>query len=127
MDTPINDLDTLNQVPTIDTRTEIPFKIIQLIVRRIAERYKPEKVILFGSYARGNPRPESDVDLLVVMETPLKETHQVLEIRKDLNPLFGLDLIVYTPQNLAQRLDWGDSFLQEIINHGKVLYESSDA
>jgi uncharacterized protein len=127
MDTDVNDMDTMIRVQTVDIRTEIPFEVICLITDRITERYKPEKIILFGSYARGNPRPESDIDLLVVMDTPIKEILQAMEIRQHLNPLFGLDLIVYTPQNLSQRLAWGDSFLQDIIDHGKVLYESPDA
>ena len=55
------------------------------------------------------------------------ETEQALEIRRRLNLLFGLDLPVYTPEKLAQRLAWGDSFLQEIIRRGLVLYESTDS
>jgi uncharacterized protein len=59
------------------------------------------------------------------MDTPRRETQQMLEIRQFLNPLFGMDLIVYTPQNLAQRLAWGDSFLLEVIERGRVLYPSA--
>ena len=61
-------------VPTIDKRKRIPQKAIDQVVKQIVEKFKPQKIILFGSYARGNPRPESDVDLLVVMKNSSKKT-----------------------------------------------------
>ncbi|MBV6450246.1 MAG: hypothetical protein MHPDNHAH_00967 [Anaerolineales bacterium] len=111
-------------VPTIDVRKRIPQTVIRNLARRIAEEFKPEKIILFGSYARGNPRPESDVDLLVVMDTNKRESQQSLEIRRSLGVLFGMDLIVRTPKKLSQRLKMGDSFLKDVLKEGKVLYES---
>jgi predicted nucleotidyltransferase len=120
-------MDTALSVPTIDTRERIPMQVISALAQRIAEKFCPLQIILFGSYAYGHPRPESDVDILVVMETSLKESEQALQIRQALNVLFGLDLIVYTPENLAQRIAWGDSFLREVTQQGVILYESSDA
>jgi len=120
-------MDSTLTVPTIDVRQRIPEGVIRSLARLIAERFHPQKIILFGSYAYGTPRPESDVDLLVIMEAPSGETHQALEIRRYLHVLFGLDLLVYTPQRLNQRIQWGDSFLIEIIEKGLVLYESADA
>jgi predicted nucleotidyltransferase len=119
-------MDTALSVPTIDIRQRIPIHVIHMLAQRIAEMFHPRQIILFGSYAYGNPRPESDVDLLVVMETSLKESEQALQIRQALNVLFGLDLIVYTPENMAQRIAWGDSFLREITQHGIILYESAN-
>lgn len=112
-------------VPPIDKRKRIPQKAIDQVVEQIVEKFKPQKIILFGSYARGNPRPESDVDLLVVMETSLKESKQSLEIRRHLDVLFGLDLIVHTPKRLKERVDMGDWFLRDVLKEGKVLYEAS--
>jgi predicted nucleotidyltransferase len=80
----------------------------------------------FGSYAYGKPKPESDVDLLVIMDTQLSEIEQAATICRRIPYRFGLDLIVYTPRRLAQRLEWGDSFLKEITQRGVVLYESPD-
>jgi predicted nucleotidyltransferase len=111
-------------VPTVDVRKRIPNTVIRAVARQIAEQYKPQKIILFGSYARGNPRPESDVDLLVIMDTPLKEWQQSLQIRRSLGVMFGMDLIVRTPKKLAQRVKMGDSFIQDVLKEGKVLYES---
>jgi uncharacterized protein len=109
----------------ITTRDKIPFAAIENVGEQIARRFHPIRIILFGSYAYGEPRPESDVDLLVVMETPLSEVQQGIEILRATSYRFGLDLLVYTPQRLAQRLEWGDPFVEEIVARGKVLYESS--
>ncbi len=112
------------KVPTIDKRKRIPQKAIGQVVEQIVEKFKPQKIILFGSYARGNPRPESDVDLLVVMETPLKQSQIELEIHRYLNVMFGLDLIVYTPKRLKERVEMGDWFIRDILRDGKVLYDT---
>jgi uncharacterized protein len=114
-------------VPTIDVRERIQADVIRSLARQIADRFQPQKIILFGSYAYGQPRRESDIDLLVIMETALRESQQALQIRQYLKPLFGLDIIVYPPAKIEQRLAWGDSFLSEIIERGIVLYESPDA
>ena len=58
------------KVPTIDKRKRIPQKAIDQVVKQIVEKFKPQKIILFGSYARGDYRPESDVDMLVVVGFP---------------------------------------------------------
>ena len=113
-------------VATVDKRRRIPQAAINEIVRQIVAKFRPHKIIFFGSYAYGTPRPESDVDLLVVMETPLREAQQAIQICQQIDYLFGLDLLVYTPRNLAQRLAWGDSFLREVMERGKVLYESTN-
>lgn len=113
-------------VPTVDIRTRIPEDVIHELARRIANKFNPVRIILFGSYAYGNPRPESDVDILVVMNTMLRESQQALQIRQHLNPLFGVHILVYTPERLEQRLSWGDPFLREILERGVVLYESAN-
>lgn len=117
---------TLLHAPPVTERKRIPQKTIDAVVRVIAEKFQPQKIILFGSYAFGRPRPESDVDLLIVMNKDENE-RKSLEIRRALNANFGLDLVVYSPERLNQRIKMGDSFLQEIVEQGKVVYESSDA
>ena len=118
---------TVIEVPTIDKRERIPQEAIDEVVRQIAENFHPQKIILFGSYARGKPRPESDLDLLVVMDTPLKESQQSLKIRQHLGVMFGIDLLVYTPKRLQERLDMNDWFIREVIEEGKVVYETSNS
>ena len=111
------------KVPTIDKRKRIPQKAIDHVVQQIVEKFKPQKIILFGSYARGNPRPESDVDMLVVMDTPIKDVQQAIQICQQIEYRFGLDLIVHTSKYLAERLKMGDWFLHDVIKEGKVIYE----
>jgi len=116
----------LVKVPTLDMRQRIPQQAIDSAVRQIIEQFDPQRIILFGSYAYGQPRPESDVDLLVVMDTSLKESEQAVRICQAIEYHFGLDLIVRTPAKLSQRLALGDPFLQEAVRKGKVLYERTD-
>ena len=110
-------------VPNINQRSRIPTQAIDNVVHQIARKFELQKIILFGSYARHQPRPESDVDLLVVMDTSLTETEQAVHILQNIEYHFGLDLLVRTPDNLARRLELGDPFLQEIIAEGRVIYE----
>jgi len=114
------------RVPAINVRHRIPQRAIEETVHQIVQRFQPQRIILFGSYAWGEPRPESDVDLLVVMDTPLKETEQAVRICQAIEYHFGLDLIVRTPATLARRLALGDPFLREVVSKGKVLYERTD-
>ncbi|MGQ9628387.1 MAG: nucleotidyltransferase domain-containing protein [Anaerolineae bacterium] len=113
-------------VLTIDKRSRIPQQAIEDVVSQIVRHFNPRQIILFGSYAYGQPRPESDVDLLVVMDTPLKETEQAVRICQEIEYHFGLDLIVRTPEALTRRLALGDPFLREVVARGKVLYERAD-
>lgn len=103
----------------------IPLRQIRAFTRRIAERFHPEKVILFGSYAYGKPTYDSDVDLLVIMNTRLREVDQAVQIRSAFDAPFPLDLMVRRPQTIRHRIALGDYFLEEITSQGKVLYESS--
>ena len=115
-----------SQLPNINQRCRIPTQAIDDVVHQIAGKFKPQKIILFGSYARHQPRQESDVDLLVIMETSLTEIEQAVQILQNITYHFGLDLLVRTPDNLTRRLALGDSFLQEIIAEGVTLYERVD-
>jgi predicted nucleotidyltransferase len=87
------------------------------------ERFKPEKIILFGSFASGTPHEWSDVDLLVVMPAR-EELTQAARIQLAFEPYFPL---VRTPARFRRRLEEGDPFMQEIVDKGVVLYEKRDA
>ena len=103
----------------------IPLAAIRRFARQVAERFQPEKIILFGSYAYGKPHQDSDVDILVVMPA-YDEINQAVRIRQQTDHLFPLDLIVRTPENLSWRMEEGDWFLRESVGKGKVLYEKTD-
>lgn len=110
-----------------ELKTPVTLADIQQVVQQIVERFHPQKVFLFGSYARGKPTPDSDVDLLVAMETPLRSVDQAVEIRKAVDFTFPADLLVRTPQQIAERLALGDVFLREVLTKGLVLYEATNA
>ncbi len=97
---------------------------IAAAARHIAEKFDPEKIILFGSYAYGNPTPDSDVDLLVIMQARLPWPKQEAEIYKSFRPYpFAMDILVETPIQLQQRVKQGDSFIKQITEQGQILYE----
>jgi predicted nucleotidyltransferase len=112
-------------VPDYNHRTRIPAWAIRDLVDRIAARFKPQKIILFGSYARGDFTRDSDVDLLIVMETRGRHRPS-LAIRRQVPIEFGVDLIVLSEAQLRRRLKAGDFFLQEAIEQGKTMYEAGD-
>jgi predicted nucleotidyltransferase len=103
----------------------IPMSAIKRFARRIAERFHPEKIILFGSYAYGKPHNESDVDLLVIMPAS-NEINKSIQIMSAFERPFALDLIVKTPERVERALKEENWFLREVIDKGKVLYEASN-
>jgi predicted nucleotidyltransferase len=108
-------------------KTSVTLHDIQQVVAQVVERFHPQQVFLFGSYAYGTPTSDSDVDLLVVMETPLRNVDQAVEIRKAVDFPFPLDLLVRTPEQIAARIALGDVFLGEVLSKGMTLYEAHDA
>jgi len=100
----------------------VPMRVIRQFARQVAERFKPEKIILFGSHAYGTPHEDSDVDILIVMATR-NQLDQAFKIHSTLLPPFPLDIIVRTPADMKWRLDEGESFHTEVVTKGKVLYE----
>lgn len=102
---------------------KISLEEIYEVVQQIVDKFHPQSIILFGSYAYGQPEPWSDVDLLVIMDTPLKEIDQAVEICRSICCDFPIDLIVYKPENIKKRIDMGDFMLTEIVKKGKILYE----
>ncbi|TSC92072.1 MAG: hypothetical protein CEN92_160 [Candidatus Berkelbacteria bacterium Licking1014_96] len=97
-------------------------KKLDQVVKLIVKKFKPEKIILFGSYAWGKPNEDSDVDLFIVKKTDnARET--AMEIDGSIRPRpFPIDLIVYKPENVEKRIKMGDFFIQDIISKGKTLY-----
>lgn len=99
--------------------------MIDEILERIITRYAPQKVVLFGSYAYGQPDEESDVDLLIVKETnkrPIERWMDLKRLLRDRNRPVSVSPLVYTPQELEDRLALKDFFVQEVLEKGKVLY-----
>ena len=98
-------------------------KEIRNITAQIIEKYKPEKIILFGSAARGEPTPDSDVDFLIIKkETPLYGADRIRELSKVIDRNIPVDFLIYRPEEFNKRIKMGDPFLKTIVKEGKVLY-----
>lgn len=98
---------------------------IQEVVSTIAQRFQPDKIILFGSYAYGTPDEDSDADLLVVLKQPEHNAKKALEIRRSLRPGFAYDLLVYDPVYLQQRYGMVDWFVRDIVDKGRHCFSQN--
>ena len=98
---------------------------IQLLAQKIKEKFTPQKIILFGSYANGLPDSSSDIDLLVIMETNEKGYKVAAQIRLYLDEILGtifpMDILVRNPKEIEKRISEGDFFLQTVLAKGIVL------
>jgi len=111
-----------NMIPT--GRTIPVGQALQRAIPKIAATLHPEKIILFGSYAYGKPTPDSDVDLLIILNTELPPKERSWKVSQLLLPRpFPVDILVKTPQEIGEALAANDPFILEIVNHGVVLYE----
>ncbi len=98
-------------------------KEISHLTQQIIEKYKPKKVILFGSAARGEWTPDSDADFLIIKEeTPLLGADRIREISRIIDRNISVDFLIYRPEEFDKRLQMGDPFLKSILKEGKVLY-----
>ncbi len=96
---------------------------IQEVVDAIAEHFDPEKIVLFGSYARGNPKPDSDLDLLVVMDSSEPRHRRAAPIRLLFRPTrCPMDILVYTPEEIAYWNGTVNHIVTEALNTGRTLY-----
>ncbi|MGE0884053.1 MAG: nucleotidyltransferase domain-containing protein [Blastocatellales bacterium] len=100
-------------------------KQIKELCDQIVREFHPEKIILFGSHAYGEPTSDSDIDLLVVMPYEGEYRKQLVEIFTRLGTRLPMDLLLRTPKEISERLELGDFFIKEITERGKVMYESA--
>ncbi|MDI6883223.1 MAG: nucleotidyltransferase domain-containing protein [Patescibacteria group bacterium] len=100
-------------------------KEIKKIIKQIVEKYKPEKIVLFGSFAYGKPKASSDVDLLVIKKTTKPKVKRIKELLMKIKSNLPIEPLVYNPKELKERFNLGDFFFQDISKKGKILYEKS--
>ncbi len=98
---------------------------IEELGRRIAEEFQPQRIVLFGSYARGQATPDSDVDLLIITPIEKRPADKAVQIMLKVRPAFPVDLIVRTPEKVRERLAIDDGFMREILEQGITLYETN--
>lgn len=95
------------------------------LTEKIVKEYAPEKIILFGSLAWGKPHKWSDVDLFIIKKSKKRRIDRERDLRMKLigNKFPPMDLLIYTPEELAKRVYMEDFFINDILNKGKILYE----
>jgi len=103
----------------------IEMQRIRDLTSRIAREFNPDRIILFGSHAYGQPGEDSDVDILVVLPFKGRSVRKAIEIRNRVNPEIPVDLIVRTPEEVADRVAKNDWFMREIVEKGRTLYEAA--
>ncbi|MFQ5614534.1 MAG: nucleotidyltransferase domain-containing protein [Anaerolineae bacterium] len=94
---------------------------LQAIVAALARKPEVERAILFGSYAEGRCDLFTDLDILIVMESPLDFLARTAEMYRDLASSVDMDLLVYTPEELERNRERG--FIHQVLEKGKVIYE----
>lgn len=114
--------------PRRDALVAVDERLLRDIVRKIVERFQPRRILLFGSRARGDARPDSDVDLFIEMESADPPHERKCKIRA-LFPdrRWGLDLVVYTPAEVAKYRPMRGLLLSMIEGGGKLLYEQGSS
>ena len=101
------------------------YQQIQQIAKQIQQKFSPDKIILFGSYADGTPTADSDIDLLVIMDYKGSAKNQAVRILSNISYHFPLDLIVRSEKQVVQRIKDGDFFLKDIIEKGVVVHDKT--
>jgi predicted nucleotidyltransferase len=96
---------------------------LQRVIEVIKAEYRPEKIILFGSLAGGDVHEWSDIDLLIVKDTPKRPIERTLEVFRLIQPKVGIDLFIYTPEEYELLLQERFSFFLAIQRTGKIVYE----
>ncbi|MBW1732325.1 MAG: nucleotidyltransferase domain-containing protein [Deltaproteobacteria bacterium] len=96
---------------------------VQDIVEQLVRKYRPQKIILFGSAARGEYDMVNDLDFLIIKEdVPHRGLDRLRELEQIIEKDIATDMIVYRPEEFEQRLRLGDPFIKAILKEGQVLY-----
>lgn len=95
---------------------------IDSIKNQLVKKYKPDKIILFGSGAKGKMSEDSDLDFFIIKDEKKRFHDRMVEVYKLVEKDIAADFIVYTPKEVSERLNMGDPFIKSVFEEGKVLY-----
>jgi predicted nucleotidyltransferase len=119
--------ESMTRSETLVPITTLTPTLIHTMVTRIVDAVDPVSIILFGSYAYGTPHKESDVDLLVILETDLPRHKRSIKINQVLaGLLISKDILVYTPEEVADWKGVPQAFITQIITKGVVVYDKNN-
>lgn len=102
---------------------ELYKKEIVYITKHIKEKYKPDRIILFGSCATGNIKASSDIDMFIIKQSKKRRIDRIKDVLFKVDNNLPFEPLVYTPREVKERIMLGDFFIQDILEHGKILYE----
>lgn len=107
--------------------SKIPEKTLDLIVKRLVKAAQPAKIIMFGSHARGDASVDSDLDLLVIKPEIGNRVDEMVRLRYAIGKIgMGVDVLVYTPEEVDVKRDWSSTAIYWAVREGKVLYETGN-
>ncbi len=102
---------------------EVTEELLTQMVQKIVDGFHPDQVILFGSHAWGAPRPDSDVDLLIILDSRQRPAERSAQVSLACRPRgLAVDFLVKTPAEVVLQLEMGDPFLHRVLKQGRVLY-----
>ena len=104
---------------------QIIFEQVKNVTAQLITKYKPEKIILYGSIPKGTSHKDSDIDILVIKDTKDHPIRRIQSVSRLIDRNIAFDFIVMTPRELDERLTLGDFFFHDILQNGKVLYEKN--
>ncbi|MBU2579081.1 nucleotidyltransferase domain-containing protein [Patescibacteria group bacterium] len=98
-------------------------KEIKKMVKKIKEEYRPLKIYLFGSFVWGNFTEDSDVDFLIIKNSKKRKLDRISDVDKILSDReIPVDVLVYNPREIKERMELGDSFIEDVLDKGKLVY-----
>ena len=101
---------------------------IQYVLKQIIEKYRPERVYLFGSASAPDAPEVNDLDFLIIKkDVPERGIDRIYEVDSLVDRRVPVDMIVYKPDEILERLDMGDPFVKIMVNKGKLLYGPSES
>ncbi|HEX7665501.1 MAG TPA: nucleotidyltransferase domain-containing protein [Polyangiaceae bacterium] len=103
---------------------QVDRRAIQELVDRIVAAFHPERVVLFGSRAYGEPRPDSDVDLLVILPFEGTPYRMAVEILQTVQPTFSVDVLPRRPEDTMNRYRLGDPLIRDALDRGETLFDA---
>ena len=112
--------------PLLNYRAAIKDMFFDQAMKEVVKRYKPQKIIQFGSWAWGEANKDSDIDLLIIKRTPKNFVERYAEVRKIFRkymPVMPMDIIVLTPEELKKNLNGGNDFIRKVMEEGEVLFD----